>query len=171
MGTTQRLLIGLIELEENLVIRGSTALPCLPTALRQRIANNAHHLRLLCGDMMHSRIILGSMTSSRRFRRAMRVTPEVAGLLFGGNRGPDGLYRRNGVIRENKNGLPRTFERLGSITRSIQPFLDTDVAGDRSYIEALALLAEACCASQGWPEEEEGPPRGGPSGPLGSIGR
>jgi hypothetical protein len=74
---------------------------------------------------------------------ALRVTPKVAGHIYAGERGSDGLYRRDGIVLRNKNGNPRTFERLGSITRSVQPFLDSRNSAHPRYIEALAALASA----------------------------
>jgi hypothetical protein len=135
--------IGLIQVAENFLVSTGTAASHLTSERRERISRNAHYRRLAAGDSSGFRIIAGSMTSSRRFHVALRVTPDVAGHIYGGERGPDGLYRTSGTILLNKNGQPRRFEHLGSITRSIQAFLDSGISEHQVHVEPLARLAAA----------------------------
>jgi hypothetical protein len=147
-GASDFFLIGVIQVAQNVAIPVGTAPSQLNAELRERINQNANYRQLNAGERRAIRVIVGSTTSSCRFQRALRVTPEVAGHIYGGERGSDGLYRRDGVVRRNKtNGNPRIFERLGSITRSIQVFLDSGISDDARYIEALARLATTARAS------------------------
>ena len=84
--------------------------------------------------------------ASARFEQAVKVTPEVAGLIFGGDYRPKtDTFVRDGATLLNKNGQPRTFKRFGSITRTIQSFLDDEQAGDveRERLQALVTAASA----------------------------
>lgn len=143
-GTSDFFFIGVFQVTHNVVIPAGTTPSQLSTELRERISQNANYRQVAAGDVSRAvRIVVGSTTSSSRFHMALRVTPKVAGHIYAGERGSDGFYRRDGIVLRNKNGNPRTFERLGSITRSVQPFLDSRNSGHPRYIEALAALAAA----------------------------
>ena len=77
--------IGLLEVEQNRFFAAGTRLEGIPPAVRKRIGNNAHYHRLLAGDTAAFRILCGRQAASWRFLRALRVTPKVAGVLFGGS--------------------------------------------------------------------------------------
>jgi len=126
-GTSTFYLIGYYVVVDNLEIPAGTPPNALAPRVAQRIARNAHYRRMLAGERTWCRIIVGDLTQSRRFRRALRVTLEVAGLVYGGRFDSAGRsYVRDGTILLNRNGRPRTFETFGSVTRAIQPFLESD---------------------------------------------
>jgi len=132
--------IARLEVEENVLIDPICDMAHV-LALRDRISGNAHYLRLAAGDMSTFRIVIGSPVGSARFRRGLCITPDVAGLVYGAEYGSDGLYRRDGALVLNKNGRPRTFAHFGSITRSVQAFLDSDISHHKSYLAALNAIA------------------------------
>lgn len=115
----------------------------LPPKTVKRIENNAHWSRFQLGDARPFTILVGDQRRSTRFRRAIRVTPEIAGLIYGGAfDSSEGIYRSSsGEILTNKNGKPRRFENFGSITRSIQPFLDSEDVQQGLCITKLEEIA------------------------------
>jgi hypothetical protein len=118
----------------------------LADEVRAMIRENAHYKRLLLGSRKAFRVIVGDAARSRRFRRAIRVTPKLAGHIYGGiYDGRDGLYRCNGRVLVAKNGKPRRFETFGSATRTVQSFLDSNRPSDLEHLEALRKLAETAC--------------------------
>jgi hypothetical protein len=52
----------------------------------------------------------------------------------------DGTYRRDGAVLRNKCGTARSFETFGSITRTVQWFLDSKREEDRPFLDALLEL-------------------------------
>lgn len=108
--------------------------------VRRRAERNAHSLRIRAGDSDPSRLVVGDVKTSARFERAIEITPDVAGLLFGGEVHVDRTYRRNGVVLRNKCGTVRSFETFGSITRTVQWFLDSRREEDRPFLGALLEL-------------------------------
>ena len=110
--------------------------------LRERIRNNAHYHRLLAGDTAAFRILCGKQAASWRFHRALKVTPKVAGVLFGGSYDEsNGVFRQGSKILTNKNGRPRRFDRFGSITRTIQCFLDSGITDQEHGVRKLNRMA------------------------------
>ncbi len=99
---------------------------------------------LEAGEAGAFRVLIGNPRRSCRFQRALKVTPEVAGHLYGGAwDAAAGLYWNLAhEILRNKNCEPRRFETFGSATRSIQAFLNSDDASRCEHIKALRGLAE-----------------------------
>lgn len=134
--------IAFIEVERNHSFPADTDPEDIEPGLRKRIQNNAHYRRILAGDRSAFRILYGDRRGSCRLDRALRLTPEVAGLLFGGSYDKvRGVFRSGGELLRNKNGTPRRFDRLGSITRAIQWFLDSGHPKQRLCMEALKRAA------------------------------
>jgi len=52
-----------------------------------------------------------------------------------------GVFHSAGEILRNRNGAPRRFELFGSVTRTVQAFLDTGIAGDAEHLAELRRLA------------------------------
>ncbi len=143
-GDSDFYLIGFLDVEQNILVPPGTAPEALEKEVRERIRENAHYKRMaLARDQSTFRVLVGNLEHSRRFQHAIRVVPEIAGHLFGGTFDPvDRVFQRDGDTLHNKNGEPRRFETFGSITRSVQAFLDSEIAGDREHIQALVALAE-----------------------------
>ncbi len=137
--------IGLFDIQENLSIPAGSRAGKLPEDLRWRIAGNAHYKRMFgAGEAGAFRVLIGNPRRSCRFQRALKVTPEVAGHLYGGAWDvAAGLYWNPAhEILRNRNGKSRHFETFGSATRSIQAFLNSDDASHHEHIRALRGLAE-----------------------------
>ena len=84
---------------------------------------------------------MGDRRLSKRFEHALTVTPQVAGLIYGGQHDQaTDLYVRDGQVLRNKNGKPRRFHYFGSVTRTIQPFLDSENAAERDCLHDLLQL-------------------------------
>ena len=141
--------IGVIQVEANILVPAGGRASDLAPELRDRIWRNAHYRRLTAGETSAFRVITGSKHSSRRFCYAVQVTPAVAGHVYGGELGADGFYRREGTVLVSQNGQPRRFERFGSITRSVQPFLNSEHSADQPYLRELSRLAAAACRGPG----------------------
>jgi Nucleotide modification associated domain 3 len=116
--------IGRFEVEQNVLVASNSGPGDFSADLLGRIECNAHYRRwVYCDGWDAFRVITGKRPGSARFRRALRVTPEVAGLLFGGayDRKSDGFRSGNRLLK-NRNGTPRLFARFGSVTRAVQSF-------------------------------------------------
>lgn len=137
--------IGFIEVDQNFSFAAGTRPADISATVRKRIQNNAHYKRVLAGDRQWFRVLCGKPRKSCRFNRALKVTPDVAGLLFRGSYDAStGLFKRGKEILRNKNGRPRSFKRFGSITRTIQCFLDSSVPEQRDYVNELEKMARKC---------------------------
>lgn len=144
-GTSDFHFIGFFELQANIPVPAGTGPDDLPTDVRKRIRRNAHYARLKCGHREAFRVLVGSRTGSCRFAHAMRITPEVAGLIYGGRYHPgDGTFRRGRTVLRSLNGKVRRFDTFGSVTRSIQAFLDSAKPEDREHLKMLSRLAIQC---------------------------
>lgn len=137
-------LVARFEAEANFVILANTEPASVKHWIRRRIRANAHYKRwVLAGEREEFRVIAGHPRRSSRFRRALKVTPLVAGHLFGGVCDPrSGKFRAHGEVLRNRNGKPRRFERFGSITRAIQIFLDSENPDCKRDLTALRRLAQ-----------------------------
>ena len=134
--------IGFIEVERNLSFAKGTLPTDISVKVRKRIENNAHYRRIQAGDREWCRILCGKPRKSCRFSRAIRVTADVAGLLFGGSYDAStDHFKRGKEILKNKKGNPRSFKQFGSITRTIQCFLDSKDPEQRDYVNELAKMA------------------------------
>lgn len=115
----------------------------VPEDVRRRVEKNAHAVR----DHRRReafRILVGDVRRSSRFRRAVPVTGEVAGILFGATYSAEqGTFHRCGKPVLNKNGSVRQLKRFGSITRTIQWFLDDERSDDRPSIVHLLEMIES----------------------------
>ena len=141
-GASDFYFIALIEVEQNWCCAASTRPEDIPPSLRERIGNNAHYHRLLAGYTAAFRILSGRQGASWRFLRALKVTPKVAGVLFGGSYDESsGVFRQGSTILKNKNGRPRRFDQFGSITRTIQCFLDSGITDQERGIRTLDRMA------------------------------
>ena len=141
-GASDFYLIAFIEVEQTHLIEAGSG--DLPPALIKRIQNNAHYRRMAAGDTSACRILLGKPDESFRFDQALKVTPQVAGFVLGGVYDESsGIFKSGDQVLRNKNGSPRRFERFGSITRAIQPFLDSRFSEQKRCIETLRDLATA----------------------------
>lgn len=115
-----------------------------PEAVRSRVQMNAHVLRDPAHGKEPFRILVGDSTRSARFQRPIAVTGEVASMLFGGTYSEqDGTFLRDGKPLRNKNGAVRQLKRFGSITRTIQWFLDDATAEDRASVSLLLSLVDS----------------------------
>jgi hypothetical protein len=139
-------LVARFETEDNFVIPARAEPATVKHEIRRRIEANAHYKRwVLTGERDSFRVIAGRPGRSSRFHRALKVTPLVAGHLFGGVYDPrSDRFRANGKVLRNRNGEPRRFERFGSITRAIQIFLDSENPDHKRDIAALRRLAQCC---------------------------
>ena len=143
-GESDFYLIGFITVQQTHLVEAGSSPKDLSPALLARIQNNAHYRRMVAGERSAFRILVGKLQRSCRFDLALRVTPEVAGFVLGGVYDEStGAFKRGGQILRNKNGSPRRFERFGSITRAIQPFLDSHSPEQKRCIETLRELAIA----------------------------
>ena len=118
--------------------------------LRLRIENNAHYRRLaLAGARDAFRIIIGDLERSTRFKRALKVTPEVVSHLYAAryDADKDVFYRGDEVLLNKSNDRPRRYSAFGSSTRAIQAFLDSAIPEEARSIETLNHLAEGCCST------------------------
>jgi hypothetical protein len=135
-------LVGRLAVTHNVLLsRG--AVEALPHEVRSRVMRNPHWRRYDQAGA-EGRVLVGDIERSARFERAIRVTPEVAGMIFGGDhRAADDTYWRAGAQLFNIGGTPRQFRWFGSITRTVQAFLDDSRSADRAYTDALQALARA----------------------------
>ena len=130
------------ELEANVVVATPRG---LTPDQQERAAANPHWKRRDAGWVDQSRILLGAPARSARFARALPVTPAVAAHLFAAD-AYDAYIDRffvSGTVVPNKNGKPRTMRTFGSVTRTVQVFLDSDVSEHVSHITALERMASA----------------------------
>jgi hypothetical protein len=128
------------ELEANEIVAASRG---LPRALHDRAAANPHWKRMDAGWVDRSRVLLGAPARSARFRRAIPVTPAIAAHLFVAD-AYDHVTDRffvSGAMVPNKNGNPRRMRTFGSVTRTVQVFLDSEVPGHVPHIAALEQIA------------------------------
>jgi hypothetical protein len=133
-------LVGYLVAESNNVIDPSRS---LDSTLAARFARNAHLRWIGASGSWPFRVIAGTR-ASRRFGTPLRVTPEIAGLIYGGRPASADVYWRDGAIRTSKSGSTLTFKWFHSNTRAIQCWLDSDRDGDCEYIEELRQRAEVC---------------------------
>jgi hypothetical protein len=135
--------IGRVVVELNLLISAGSRPEDVSAEICRRIENNPHYRRWVYGNSQEAfRIVIGRRPGSGRFGRAVRITPEVAGLLFGGSYDREtGMFCADGQILKNRNGRPRRFDTFGSVTRTIQAFIDTAIRGDSDRLAALERVA------------------------------
>ncbi|MGH8628900.1 MAG: hypothetical protein ACREYC_27820, partial [Gammaproteobacteria bacterium] len=137
--------VGLFVVEQNLLVKQDTEVFSLDRKTRDRIQHNAHYLRLISGERSEFGVICGDVEGSRRFRQGLHVSQEVAGYVYAGewNSALD-QYVRHGNVLLNKNGRPRSYATFGSVTRSVQAFLDSENPEHKPYLEALSTAAAEC---------------------------
>jgi hypothetical protein len=142
LGGSDFYFVGYFHVDDNVVVIPDVAATRTSEATLERIKRNAHYRRLQAGDRSPFRVVIGEAASSHRFRLGLRVTPQVAGHVYGGLYDPHtGLYQSGSEVLRGKNGKPRKFETFGSATRSIQAFLDSRHPHDVEHIAALGILA------------------------------
>ncbi|NCS89281.1 MAG: hypothetical protein GW789_11150 [Ignavibacteria bacterium] len=110
--------------------------------VNKAVINNAHYKKLQKGYKKNFRIILGKKSGSWRFKKAIKITEEIAELLFNGTYDTRTDQFVNGkAIVNNKNEKPRKFENFAQITRSIQHFLDDENKNEKeSFIKLLHII-------------------------------
>lgn len=134
--------VGSMLVTHNLEFRPS-ALPQAPEEVLARVRANAHVLRDAAASHEPYRVIVGDQARSARFQHPILVTGDVAALLFAGTYAEDsGTFLRGHEPLRNKNGAPRTLKWFGSITRSVQWFLDDSAEADRPFVTRLLALVE-----------------------------
>lgn len=140
VGSGDFFLVGRLTATHN-VLLSREAVAALPSDVRSRVMQNPHWRRHESTGAP-GRVLVGDVERSARFDRAIRLTPDVAGMIFGGKyREEDDTYWRGDTQLFNIGGTPRQFRLFGSITRTVQAFLDDRRLSDTPYIEALESLA------------------------------
>lgn len=140
VGNGDFFLVGRLAVTQN-VLLSREAVAALRNDVCSRVMGNPHWRRY-DRKGTEGRVLVGDVEQSARFGRAIRVTPEVAGMIFGGeHRSADDTYWRAGAQLFNVVGTPRQFRWFGSITRTVQAFLDERRSTDRPYMAALRALA------------------------------
>lgn len=89
--------------------------------------NNIHYRRYKKG--MHETFIIfkGEKNNSFRFKKALKVSPEICELIFNAQYIEEHdlfICNETGDVLKNKNGNSRRFRNFHSITRSVQYYLD-----------------------------------------------
>ena len=137
--------IGFVEVQLNLEFPAGMRPADISAKYRRLIEYNAHYRRLQAGNREWFRVLCGKPRKSCRFNRALKVTPDVAGLLFGGSYDAStGFFKRGKETLKNKNGQPRSFQHFHSITRTVQCFLDANVPEQRDYVNEMEKMARKC---------------------------
>lgn len=138
--------IGLIEVEQNILISAGTTPQMITPDIRQRMEANAHYRRLVfANDFSTFRVIIGHPDKSFRFQRALLVNPAIVGHIYAGTYDPGtDTYKNGAKTLENKNGKPRRYCTFGSVTRSVQAHLDSTILDHQKHIIALTSLAQKC---------------------------
>lgn len=135
-------LVGRLAVTDN-VLLSRESVAALAGEVRSRVMRNPHWRRYDSAGS-EGRVLVGDVEESARFECAIPVTPEVAGMIFGGeHRAADDTFWRAREQLFNIGGTPRTFRRFGSITRTVQAFLDDRRAADRPYLAKLRELARS----------------------------
>ena len=150
-GASDFYFIGKLFVEQNILIPENTSTDNIHPTLQERIHNNAHYRRLVSAETKDPfRIIIGDCKRSARFCHALRVTPDVAALLYAASYDEknDTFIRQGQVVRNRSNPRPRRFSYFGSTTRSIQAFLDSENPSDEPYLEELQHIASRCIQDQ-----------------------
>lgn len=146
LGTSDFYFIGRLSVEKNVLVRDGTRPDSIDDEVRERIRDNAHYHRLaIAGAHDPFRVIIGDRERSCRFRQALKITPDVVGLLYAATYESErNIYVRQGKVACNRtNPRPRTFLNFGSTTRSIQSFLDSSDDVESLSLEKLLELAGA----------------------------
>lgn len=140
IGDGEFFLVGRLAVAHN-VLLSRDAVEALPDDVRSRVMRNPHWRRYDRARAV-GRVLVGDIKRSARFERAIQITPDVAGMIFGGDhRAADDTYWRAGAQLFNIGGTPRQFRWFGSITRTVQSFLDDRRSTDQPYMAALQALA------------------------------
>jgi len=135
--------VGFFTVERNFLVSEGIKIFDLPKRIQNRIRKNAHFRRQsIDGNREPFRVIIGNRKKSFRFKAALQITPTIAGYLYGGIHDPRrDIYRHGRKILINKNGKPRSFRNFGSVTRTIQAFLDSGNQDHLKYMEEFNDIA------------------------------
>lgn len=159
LGDSGFFFVGVFVVEANLLFENGNG-DC-PPALRSRLESNAHWRRREAGDRGTFRVLIGTRNRSHRFRNAIEVTPSLAEHLFASSYDcQTGGFMSEGRLVLNKNGKPRLWRHFGSITRTVQWFLDSRQPSHREHLAELDFLAKkAGRATQIIPDKLNSPGR------------
>jgi len=126
--------VSCFNVEENLEFSSTN----FTKSVDNRIHHNAHYKKLKKGYKKNFRVIVGKKSSSFRFKKAIKITVEIAALLFNASYDIKSNSFINGKKTvNNKNGNPRKFENFAQITRSIQHFLDDEKKNEKEPLKKL----------------------------------
>jgi hypothetical protein len=132
--------ISSFDVEENLEFDKNSTEP-----VNKRIQQNSHYKKLKKGETEKFRVIIGKKSNSYRFKKAIKITEEIAALLFNASYDRQrGLFISNedGNPVKNKNGKKRRFKKFPQITRSIQYFLDSKNKTEAESLKKLLKIIE-----------------------------
>lgn len=108
------------------------------------LENNTHFYRFRNGYKGDFRIIVGNSSTSARFRRALKITPDIVELLYNAKYDSEkDIFISNTdqkVIKNKSNDKPRRYSLFHSTTRSIQSYLDSTNSAEKKSIEKLMAL-------------------------------
>ncbi|MDP2301054.1 MAG: hypothetical protein Q8N03_01355 [Ignavibacteria bacterium] len=129
--------IGKFKVEQNLEYPG----PDFDGTVERRVKQNAHYKKLKVGFKGKFRVIVGAKEGSYRFLKAIKITPEIAALLFNSAYDKkEDTFIGQGKTVKNKNGKERKFNNFPQITRSIQYFLDDKNKTDKEALKNLLKI-------------------------------
>jgi len=140
--------IGYLIVEENSLFSSENMFLSNNKKLHKRIKLNAHYKRYYKGSKEQFRILIGDKDKSKRFKKGLKITPEVTGLLFNGNynESNDGfISNKDGNLLKNKNGNFKKYSHFASITRSIQEHLNDSDKSEKKSMGKLFDLIDAKC--------------------------
>ena len=112
------------------------------------VKGNAHYVGYSHGKKGPFRVLKGIPKTSFRFKKALKVTPEVAALVFNGKYNPKDdsfISNKDGHSVLNKNGKITRFGLFHSKTRTVQAYLDSNEPTEKSSLLGLLNLIEREC--------------------------
>lgn len=109
----------------------------------KRLKNNAHYIRYKKGMNETFIIFIGDNKKSFRFKKALKVEPEICEHIFNGQYIHDHdifISKETGDVLLNKNGKPKSMKNFHSITRPIQSYLDGKNSSQKRSLEKLIQI-------------------------------
>jgi hypothetical protein len=142
--------VGFIFVDGNILFNKENNFHNNDKSLTDRVSLNAHYIKYMNGLKNPFRIIIGNTEISKRFKNALKITPQIAELIF------NGKYDKNtdtfksvsdNKVLLNKNQKEKRFANFHSITRSIQSYLDYANVNERKSFDKLLSIIENKCYS------------------------